>query len=297
MEKFRREDVEGSKAERIAVLTVKQLLLAAGLDVPEDRIKLVRHVDRVERTIRQMTVDGDFELFQSEQVASVMPFHNCDVIASFIGLEGNKAEFHGVYRIKGHRPLTQSDWDRMPEWIRISSRENRDGIFYDLEEIERLRSYRGRLIVQWKSTRGWHQKKDLDIYEILPATVATLFPGYQEILLRYDELQAIFTDPRAHRDWKAALKANAGIYRIVDLSTGKIYIGSAYGSGGIWARWENYARTGHGSNKLLKDCDPNNFQWSIVRTLSTTLSPRDVIRIESLEKRKHGSRAIGLNGN
>lgn len=112
-----------------------------------------------------------------------------------------------------------------------------------------------------------------------------------------DELKAIFADSRAHRDWQAALKANAGIYRIVDLSDGKIYIGSAYGSGGLWARWQTYAKTGHGGNKLLKERDPQNFQWSIVRTLSTTMSPRDVIRIEAREKAKHGSRAIGLNGN
>ncbi|NDV62892.1 GIY-YIG nuclease family protein [Puniceicoccales bacterium CK1056] len=170
-------------------------------------------------------------------------------------------------------------------------------IHYDLEEIESLRSYRDRLIVQWRNPRGWHQWKDLDIYEILPVTVSTLFPGYQEVSLSYEQLRSIFADPRAHRDWKAALKANAGIYRIVDMSTGETYIGSAYGSDGLWGRWGTYAKTGHGGNKLLKERKPGNFRWSIVRTLSTTMAPRDVIQIESMEKIKHGSRAIGLNEN
>lgn len=279
------------------MLTVKQLFLADGLGVPEDQIKLVRHVDHQDLSIRKVILEGIFDLYQAEQKESVRPFHRCEIILSFIGIESNKAEFYGAYRVKGSRPFEKADWPNMPDWMLKAHTDGRSRIFYDLEEVSSFNSYRGRLIVQWRNPRLWHQRKDLDIYEILPSTIATLFPGYQEVLLGYSQLQAIFADPRAHRDWHAALKANAGIYRIVDMSTGRIYIGSAYGSGGLWTRWENYARTGHGGNKLLRDRDPNNFQWSIVRTLSTTLSPRDVIRVESLEKEKHGSRAIGLNGN
>ncbi len=43
--------------------------------------------------------------------------------------------------------------------------------------------------------------------------------------------------------------------------------------------------------------DYNNFQWSIVRTLSGVISKADVIHIEYLEKKKHGTRAIGLDFN
>lgn len=279
------------------MLTVKKLLIADGLGIEEDDIKLVRHVDHLNRSIHRVVAEGHFDRYQREQVPTVNPFHHCKVILSFLGLENNKAEFYGAYRVNGSRPFKRSDWDGMPDWLLDAHKDKVPRIYYDLKEIPEYQSYRGRLIVQWKSTRGWHQKKDLEIYEILPATVSTLFPGYQEVLLSHEELKAIFADPRAHRDWQAALKANAGIYRIVDLSDGKIYIGSAYGSGGLWGRWQNYSKTGDGGNKLLKQRDPQNFQWSIVRTLSTTLSPRDVIRIEGLEKEKHGSRAIGLNEN
>lgn len=279
------------------MLTVKQLFMADGLGIEEDEIKLVRHVDHLNRSIQRIVAEGHFERYQCEQVPTVNPFHHCKVILSFLGLENNKAEFYGAYKVNGVRPFKKSDWAGMPDWLLNAHKDKVSRIYYDLKEIPEYQSYRGRLIVQWKSTRGWHQKKDLDIYEILPATVATLFPGYQEVLLSFDALKAIFADPRAHRDWQAALMANAGIYRIVDLSTGEIYIGSAYGSGGVWSRWQNYAKTGHGGNKLLKGRDPSNFQWSIVRTVSTTLSPRDVIRIEGHEKEKHGSRAIGLNEN
>jgi hypothetical protein len=63
----------------------------------------------------------------------------------------------------------------------------------------------------------------------------------------------------------------------------------------LWGRWSDYAKTGHGGNKLLKGLDPNHFQWSIIRTLSGSMSAKEVIRVEKIEMRKHGSKAIGLN--
>lgn len=279
------------------MLTVKQLFISDGLGVPEEKIKLVRHVGLSNRSIQQIVADGQFDFLQEEQYLKVRPFHNSEVILSFLGVDGNKAEFYGAYQVLGYRDYRRSEIRSLPDWLLEKHQDGKPRIKYQLQELTAYGCYRKRLIVQWKSTRGWHQKKDLDIYELLPPSLSQLFPGYQQILINFEDLKKIFADPRAHRDWQAALKANAGIYRIVDLSSGKIYIGSAYGAGGLWERWKVYAKTGHGGNKHLKGLDPSNFQWSVVRTVSTTLSPRDVIQIENLEKAKHGSRALGLNGN
>jgi hypothetical protein len=279
------------------MLTIKELFAASGLDTPPDQIKLIRHVDHLDRSIRQIIAEGHFDLYQAEQNPSVRPFHNCKTILSFIGVENNKAEFYGAYRVLGYRPLTPEDRALLPDFIAEAHKDEKPRIWCNLEELPAFTDYRGRLIIQWKSTRGWHQKKDLEVYEVLPPTIARPFPGYQDVVLKLEELRAIFADPRSHRDWDAALKANAGIYRIVDLSTGEIYIGSAYGSEGLWGRWKVYGKTGHGNNKHLLNRDPKDFQWSIVRTLSTTMSAREVIGIEQTEKEKHGSRAHGLNAN
>ncbi len=279
------------------MLSVKQLLAANGLEIPSDQIKLVRHVDHLGRSIQHMIDNGWFDAYQAEQRPSVRPFHNCQAIASFVGVENNKAAFHGVYRVNGCRPLTSADVARLPAYVANAIKDGKPRIWYELEELTAFSSYRGRLVVQWGSTRGWWQHRNLPIYEILPPVVAKPFPGYQDVLLSWTDLRVIYEDPRAHRDWKAALRANAGIYRIVDQSTGEMYIGSAWGKHGLWGRWETYAKTGHGHNKLLKHRDPEEFQWSIVRTVSTAMSPGDVIQIEQREKQKHGSRAHGLNGN
>lgn len=280
------------------MLTIKEYLIAAGLDVDIDRIKLVKHVDHAPYySIRDVIKKDKFDEFQAEQNKEKKVFHNCDVIVSFIGLENNQAELWGVYKVLGHRDITKRDLLKTKDVVNQLKRLVKNKILYDLKEVKEFRKLRQRLVVQWKSTRGWVQGKDLDVYEILPPVKVIPFPGYQDVILTYCELKNIFANPRAHKDWKAALEANAGIYRIVDMSTGSIYIGSAYGSEGIWGRWANYAKNGHGGNKLLKPRKPNNFQWSIVRTVSRSMSERDVIKIEGVEKLKHGSRVHGLNGN
>lgn len=83
------------------MLTVKQLFQADGLDTAEDQIKLVRHIDHLNRSITRIIDDGHFDFYQTEQSPAVRPFHNCKVILSFIGIDGNKAEFHGAYQVLG----------------------------------------------------------------------------------------------------------------------------------------------------------------------------------------------------
>ncbi len=80
-------------------------------------------------------------------------------------------------------------------------------------------------------------------------------------------------------------------------------MGSAYGAEGIFGRWAQYTRSKHGGNKRLVElleAHPERwrrFQFSILRTLPKTMTAAEVIEVESLKKRKLGSRAFGLNRN
>ena len=98
------------------------------------------------------------------------------------------------------------------------------------------------------------------------------------------------------------LSSVAGVYLIVDGKTGKQYVGSASGEGGILSRWAQYAATkGHGGNKQLKDLIDSDadyardFSFTVLRTLPRTLTQAEIVQCESLSKRKLGSRAFGLN--
>ncbi len=95
-----------------------------------------------------------------------------------------------------------------------------------------------------------------------------------------------------------------GVYLINDSSTGKLYIGSAYGEDGIWGRWRNYVLTnGHGNNRLLKELiandamHGNNFRFSILMLLPRTVTPDEAIKKEILFKTKLGTNSFGLNDN
>lgn len=282
------------------MLTVKEYFAASGLACDPDFIKLVKHVDHPGRSIREIIDAGHFDFYQAEQSAVKKPFDGCEVILSFVGLENNLAEFVGAYKVLGSRPFTPKDAIRSSEILKFNETSDKEGkqrISYDLEELTEFIDLRSRIVVRWLSTRGWVQKKDLDIYEIQPPNSFAPFTGYQDIFISHKELRKIIDNPRANKDWMAALSANAGIYRIVDMSTGELYIGSAYGKEGLWGRWAQYARNGHGGNKLLKNRDADNFRWSVVRTVSRSMSEKEVIRIERCEKMKHGSRAHGLNSN
>jgi hypothetical protein len=76
------------------------------------------------------------------------------------------------------------------------------------------------------------------------------FSGFDEIDLSFEELETLVRNSRP--DWQAALSSTKGIYLISDITTGKRYIGSAYGETGIWARWCAYIETGHGGNIELR---------------------------------------------
>jgi hypothetical protein len=62
-----------------------------------------------------------------------------------------------------------------------------------------------------------------------------------------------------------------GVYVIHDRTTGKPYVGSAYGDTGIWSRWEQYAETLHGNNVDLRDLVEREGEEHVARNLNFAL--------------------------
>jgi hypothetical protein len=75
------------------------------------------------------------------------------------------------------------------------------------------------------------------------------FPGFKALHLTKPQLDMIVRHDQG--SWRAALSSVAGVYLISDSVTGRLYVGSATGEGGIWQRWVQYSLTGHGGNKEL----------------------------------------------
>ena len=168
---------------------------------------------------------------------------------------------------------------------------------YQTEEIEEAKSLAGRVVVGFRrsgraaylNAGRWAPR--LEVRELLPQRMAVSdFPGYHCVLLSKDTLDLIVNQQVP--SWKGALSAVAGVYLITDTKTGKLYVGSGTGEGGIWARWSQYAATGHGGNrdirKLLKAEGRDysrNFQYAVLEIADTHASDDQVRRREDHWKR------------
>lgn len=268
------------------MITLQHIIESQSSILDGKRVKIIRHKDgRVE--YRDIMKDKDRLLeYQKEQAKHV--FKDCDYIISFVGLDRSQAVLFGIFKVGSHELIN-------------------DMYYYDLKPVDNFSSLENRLIIDWGSNAiSWHQwydRHDKNVVQILPNGYNGHFPGLLNFILDFDELHEIINHPDANHDWYHQLSSVNGIYMILDNKTGHQYIGSANGKNGIWQRWSEYASNYTGDNKelmaLLKS-DPlyyKNFKYSVLQTLPSNITQREVVAIENLYKEKLGSRAHGLNRN
>ena len=270
-------------------------------DLWAKEVKLIRHVEE-DWDLEMILRAGCFDEYQSRQGSEVF---NCELIVSFIGESGTRSRFIDVYQVRGVREDAKttpySSSFIFPEMGRAKFR-------YDLVPVDGFDALRDRLVVDWGAgMRSWHQwlgeKSNKRVIEYRPLGYVREFSGFDDVHLRFDELERIVKHPDANRLWHTMLGGVAGVYLIVDEATGDQYVGSAYGDDGLLGRWRTYVATKHGGNKRLRkllDEHPDrfqNFSFSILRTLSRSLTAKEVIAVEQHFKRKLGTHAFGLNEN
>jgi len=261
--------------------------------------KVVRHQDE-RYPLEELRHENWLEVYQAYQRRPV--FHNVKQIVSFYGLPESRAAFYGVYKVLGHRPSKEGPAPVECEWLWTLKRDS--NFFYELKPDRRFHDLRDRLIIRWTGERTWAQKR-LDnkwVLEILEkGRKLPAFTDYLDLSLTYSELKDLFKNPGAHRDWRIPLTAVVGVYLVLAQTSGKQYVGSAYGLKGIWGRWQQYAKSGHGGNVQLRELTqkdssyPRQFRFSVLQVLPRTTSPETVLQRELLYKQKLGSRATGLN--
>ena len=130
-----------------------------------------------------------------------------------------------------------------------------NNVGYDFEDLPEYEKYVGRLIVKFKNKAQTMIRNaesvmdDCYISQILPDTFDNdLFPGYEKVNITWDEMNRVLEKG----NWKTALENQKGVYLMTDMSNGKMYVGSAYGTNMILGRWRAYVKTGHGGNVGLK---------------------------------------------
>lgn len=231
--------------------------------------------------------DGEFKTWQEYQNNRNF---ECAHILSLIHLGGFDWLFAGIYKVNGVQP---------------KSDDNKSWFEYSTSETPGLDHLVGKAIITFSKQfrqsylKGERYAASLIIKEIKPERQSIGdFPGYNKVCLSYRNLKTIVR--QQPQSWKTALSNVAGVYVIADKKNGKQYVGSAYGDLGVWQRWCNYARNGHGGNKELKalleregDEYTANFLFTIVEVIDLNVSADYVIAREghwkdALLTRQHG---------
>ena len=190
-----------------------------------------------------------------------------------------------------------------------------NGWKYETKLTDKAKDYIGKAFFKFKKEfRASYPVLELDpkngepiakmqLSHILDKRVALAdFVGFDKVNIDYKTLKYIISDNIS--SWKSALSNVMGIYLIVDMLTGKQYIGSAYGDECIWQRWSNYAKDGHGGNielkELLKENGEEykfNFKYSILEVCNMNLGSGYIIERETHWKEVLLTRKFGLNKN
>ncbi|MBR2755081.1 MAG: GIY-YIG nuclease family protein [Lachnospiraceae bacterium] len=155
---------------------------------------------------------------------------------------------------------------------------------------------------------------DLEVIEVWDSEKSLSeksFPGYKDVRVGFDELKKKL---ELSDEWRVALRSRKGIYLISDKSTGKLYVGSAYGTEGILGRWETYVKSGYDRHEVENGKYPNtefkklidregmtyikkNFQYTLLETFTDDVSTEFIISRESWWKEVLLSRRFGYNSN
>lgn len=204
---------------------------------------------------------------------------------------------------------------RKDEWLfagiykKISVQSKLNGYIYKTELLDISSELIGRLVVKYE--KNFRQSypyfenciENFELIEILRERYTVEpFPGYENVKIKYELLKSIIS--QEEQSWKTALSNVKGVYLISDLSTGKLYVGSAYGENAFWNRWKEYSNSGHGSNKYLKKLITENgleyaknFQYTILETRSMNSEDDEIINRESFWKEILLTREFGYNEN
>lgn len=248
-----------------------------------------------------------YQQTQGERLQKVMQgLTGAGYVASFIGHKPGKALFVGLYAIASANPITYEEYWEIPANVELQAYRQEDTskadwpsslLWFDLVLTNFCASWKGKLVVNWPGREvswwRWANRNTLDVHAILEenALVAKR-PKWDEIVLTWEQLRFLPTT------WELALEQWRGIYYIYDDSDGKGYVGSAYGTDNLFVRWQNYAASGDGGNRLLQPRDPSHFQFSILQVVAQDTKPEDVINLESSWKdRLHTRAPNGLNAN
>lgn len=271
----------------MAILNFSDVLKNAGLDPKE--VKLIRHAlsDTGFSACYKAGMAKEYTQHQKEGFSKGYTYW-----VTFISDGGTYARLHACYRVNGSVPDTP---DVRPAGLPDCEVYQGDMAFFDLDYIDLLKDYEGRLVIDWgASARMWHQKATTEKPIVaIESKNQKPFVGFENLVLSFDELKNVIENDADYSLWQSAMSSVNAVYLIVDTKTGDRYVGSTYGYDGLLGRWSVYIATGgHGNNKGMishlrsEEHSCHDLQFSVLQVLSKSLPDNQIIAAETLWKKK-----------
>jgi hypothetical protein len=228
--------------------------------------------------------------------------------ASFVPLPGRRMVFAGLFHVQstGAHPVEEIYAD--PRFARLeqefgctdtgpAANVARGGrqVRFQLARQDALADLIGRLTIAAPGGRTYVRlavNLDADVAGIAEASLMRRPPpDWREMVLSAIELRAL------PQEWALRLAQWRGVYLIVDQSDGARYVGSAYGTENLHARWQAHVRRDKGITAELAKRDPSRFRFSILERTNPDLPADEVIAIEQNWKARLDTLTHGLNRN
>lgn len=279
------------------MITIYKILEIYELD--PSMVKLVRHGNK-EIPIRETFLHNLKRLEAYQSFQKPKKFGNAKAIAVFAPYYRTTALFLGLWDIHGYTENSKFTEETLSLLKKHNLPESwyNDSAMYDLKRNNILDDLSERLVIEWgAATVAWVQSKDKEVVEIKGKKSIGGFQSFSLVDLDYIDLQNLIQFPDTNLTWVNALSSVNGVYLIKDQTSGKLYVGSAYGDQGIYGRWSAYAKNGHGGNQELTGLNPSDFKFSILEIVPPTTTAEGVIECENRWKEKLGTRQFGLNRN
>lgn len=274
-----------------------QLLLDRGVPLPNQRVVLYRHKDQKYPLVKYIGT-RELALYQANQTRAEEPG---TLILSFFGHRDDYGLLLGAWKVTGVMPTRDAERAGLLQGT-IENLGDEPSYFHTLEEVDLLQDVRLKLeicfgppAIVWRRVLTPQNTYPVRLLPDCPVP----FRGLNNVSLVMSELRMVLTDPV----WQRELSAISAIYLITDEHSGRQYVGSAYSGLGLWQRWGDYARTGHGDNieliHVLKQAPGrvNEFRFTLLEPLPASTAPDAVIARENYWKIALGSRTHGLNRN
>lgn len=203
----------------MTTLGIMDMLRLYGFGTEKPRAKLVRHKED-KYPVQELLRNDWLDLYQSYQ--GKPRFDNVDTLVSFYGLAGTRSCFYGVFKVVGRRLGSEGAIPTNCPWV--NEWRKKCPHFYDLKRLPGYEALEHRLVIDWENARAWCQNlSNMPVLELLPhGRRLPVFDDYLEFALSHRQLKELYRHADAHRDWRSALQAVAGVYLILAEKTGDL---------------------------------------------------------------------------